>query len=151
MCFCVCTVNVCNLSFKRSEWHLDNLYVFAVYWLGCWGLHMRTNAHTHKWQGSLNCVCVGSLCYLWRRDPCRLARLFVMRKEVTSFKDHTCSTTVSFSLTHTHTLCSTAFSVFSAFLIYKCTYFEMLLTVNWQLHVQWQPKARKIKPKGISV
>lgn len=109
MCECVFIQSGCDLT--RAQWHLDILYIFAGVFLMTWtwwGPHTCTlmRAHTQKWQDSINCVRMDSLCYLWRRDPCRLERS-IMRKQVTSLKDHSSNLSLSLSLsrsyTHTHT------------------------------------------------
>lgn len=95
------------------------------------------------------CVCVhvwggGSLCYLWRTErPLQFSKVVQNEKKGlhhsrTTIANHSRSVSLS------HTCSSTAFLVFSIFLIYNCSNFEMLLTVNWQLHVRSQPKAHTI-------
>lgn len=106
-------------------------------------------------------VCVCS----WRRVPCRFERLPIMRKQVTSLKDHTYSSTLSFSHSHTHmhTLqpfkwCfqylpfseSTLYQIQKSNLLIEllCIYFKMLLTVYRQLHEQSQPKAQNMSNRN---
>lgn len=146
---CVCLQYVCDFNFTRALWHLDILYVLAGVCLmteisRTVFVHRRTFTHTHTGQDSVNCVC-GFFwgrrpLHAWRRDPCRLERLPIMRKQVTSLKDHTCAPNVFLSLTHTDVELYNPFSNdFSMlrFLIYKCTNYTIFHLRQSFTHCVW--------------
>lgn len=100
---CVSVQYMCN--FTRARWHVDIHYVLVGFFTMARISRRTAYMHTRHAHIHINdkTVCVDSLCYAWRRDPCRLERLPLMSKQVMSLKDHTCSSTLVFSLSLMHT------------------------------------------------